>query len=415
MILSCFSGRRMPTMGSARLFTFLLLTQVFGQAQRMTQDALLMQYIERRIMLLEDRLEKCNQEMNKYVREFRDFRKEIIFRLDGLNIYKSEFKNEMEVLQSRIERVEKDIDYLEAQQPTQPCLEIDEKVAEQENQQEQKRTAKFRLSSDCDSLLTSIKSLKIVKRVGDAQGSWIKDPARDFQKIYFFSGTSSSSLVEFAGIRAFTESPGRLAPKRVVLPMAWQGTGHVAYNGFLYYHSNDTLNLIVKYHLRNGTVNDRMLLQGAGLIPAYQLSPYTFIDLAVDEQGLWAIHAEPEGHGVGTIMLTKIDQANLAVEHSWDTSCSSRGAEAAFMVCGTLYVVYNTHHGGRSHVQCIYDVTDMVSTAELPALYFPKRYSRHSMIHYNPRDRQLYAWDDGYQTIYKFITKKKPQNSPEFK
>ncbi|XP_051885392.1 olfactomedin-like protein 1 [Pristis pectinata] len=414
-MFSYVSGRRVLSMVSPRLLTFLLLTQVFGQAQRMTQDALLMQYIERRIMILEDRLEKCNQDMNKYVREFREFRKEIMFRLDGLNIYKSEFKNEVEVLGSRIERIEKDIDYLEAQQPTQPCLEIDEKLAEEEVQQEQKKKAKFRMSSDCDSLLTGIKSLKIVKKAGDVQGSWIKDPARDFQKIYFFSGTSGSSLMEFTGIKAFTESSRRQAPKRLTLPVAWQGTGHVAYNGFLYFHSNGTLNQIIKYNIRNETVSDRMLLQGAGRVPAYQLSPYTFIDLAVDEQGLWAIHAEPEDNGDGTIVVTKIDQGSLAVEHSWDTSCSSKGAEAAFMLCGTLYVVYNTHHGGRSHIQCLYDVTDVVTSAELPVLYFPKRYGRHSMIHYNPREQQLYAWDDGYQTIYKLITKKKLESSPAFK
>ncbi|XP_067850320.1 olfactomedin-like protein 3A [Heptranchias perlo] len=393
---------------SPRLLMFLVLTQTFGQAQRMSQDALLMQYIERRIMILEDRLEKCNQDMNKYVREFRDFRKEITVRLDGLNIYKTEFKNEVDLIGSRIERIERDIDYLEAQQPTQPCMEVDEKLVEEQIQQAEKKKAKLRMASDCDILLAGIKSLKIVKKVGQKQGSWIKDPARDVQKIYFLSGTSGNALSEFGSIKAFAESAGRQSGRKVVLPFSWQGTGHAAYNGSLYFHRNGTLNEIVKYNVRNKTVSDRMLLQGAGHAPAYQLSPYTFIDLAVDEQGLWAIHTEPEDGG--TIVITKIDHGSLAVEHSWDTLCSSKGAEAAFMICGTLYVVYNAHYGGRSQVQCLYDVTDVVTSADIPALYFPKRYGRHSMIHYNPREHQLYAWDDGYQTIYKFITKKKLEN-----
>ncbi|XP_043562305.1 olfactomedin-like protein 1 [Chiloscyllium plagiosum] len=397
-----------------RLLMFLFLTQSFGEAQRMTQDALLMQYIERRIMLLEDRLEKCNQDMNKYVREFRDFRKEITVRLDRLNIYKTEFKNEMEVAGSRIDRIEKDIDYLESLQPTQPCVEVDERLIEEQIQQaEEKRKAKLRMAADCDLLLIGIKSLKIVKKIGENQGSWIKDPSRDFQKIYILSGINGDVFTEFAGIKAFAESAGRKLAKRVTLPFAWQGTGHVVYNGYLYFHRNGTLNQIVKFDIRNGTVKDRMLLQGAGRVPAYQLSPYTFIDLAVDEQGLWSIHAEPDDRG-GTIIVTKIDHNNLAVEHSWDTSCSSKGAEAAFMICGTLYVVYNTHHGGRSHVQCLYDVTDVVTTADVPSLYFPKRYGKHSMIHYNPREHQLYAWDEGYQTIYKLITKKKLESRPSF-
>lgn len=37
---------------------------------------------------------------------------------------------------------------------------------------------------------------------------------------------------------------------------------------------------------------------------------------------------------------------------------------------------------------------------ESPVLFFPKRYTSHSSIHYHPGDQQLYAWDDGYQTIY---------------
>ncbi|XP_072129308.1 olfactomedin-like protein 1 [Mobula birostris] len=404
-------GRRLLGMLSPRLLTFLLLTQVLGRAQQMPHDAMLMQYIERRIMILEDRMEKCNQDMNKYVSEFRDFRKEIMLRLDRLNVYKSEFKNEVMDLGSRIERIEKDIDYLESQQPTQPCLEVDEKLAEKEIQQEQKRKTKFRMSADCDSLLTGIKSLKIVKRTGEVQGSWIKDPIRDFHKIYFFSGTSGDSLTEFAGIRSFTYRSRTQPPKTVTLPVAWQGTGHVAYDGYLYFHANGTLNQIVKYNVRNRTVSDRMLLLGAGQVPAYQLSPYTFIDLAVDEQGLWAVHAEPDSGGRGTIVVTKIDHGSLAVEHSWDTPCSSQGAEAAFMLCGTLYVVYNTEYGSRSHIQCLYDVTDVVTSTQLPVLYFPKRYGRHSMIHYNPREKQLYAWDDGYQTIYKLFTRRKLESS----
>ncbi|XP_059832140.1 olfactomedin-like protein 1 [Hypanus sabinus] len=405
-------GRRLPGMSSPRLLMFLLLTQVLGQAQRMTHDTMLMQYFERRIMVLEDRLEKRNQDMNKYVSEFREFRKEIMLRLDRLNIHKSEFKNEVEILGSRIERIEKDIDYLESQQPTQPCLEVDEKPAEEEIQKEQKRKTKFRMSAGCDTLLTGIKSLKIVKRTGEVQGSWIKDPIRDFHKIYLFSGTNGNSLTEFSGIKSFTVRSQKQPPKTVTLPVAWQGTGHIAYDGYLYFHANGTLNQIVKYNLRNGTISDRMLLQGAGQVPAYQLSPYTFIDLATDEEGVWAVHAEPESDGHGIIVLTKIDHVSLAVEHSWDTPCSSRGAEAAFVLCGTLYVVYNTKHGSRSHIQCLYDVTDVVTKADLPVLYFPKRYGRHSMIHYNPRDKQLYAWDGGYQTIYRLFTMRKLESSP---
>lgn len=45
-------------------------------------------------------------------------------------------------------------------------------------------------------------------------------------------------------------------------------------------------------------------------------------------------------------------------------------------------------------------------SSESPVMFFPKRYTSHSSIHYHPGDKQLYAWDDGYQTIYKVETRR---------
>lgn len=50
----------------------------------------------------------------------------------------------------------------------------------------------------------------------------------------------------------------------------------------------------------------------------------------------------------------------LAVESVWDTQCRSHDAEGAFLICGTLYVVYNTRYGGRSTIQCLYDIHDTI-------------------------------------------------------
>ncbi len=38
---------------------------------------------------------------------------------------------------------------------------------------------------DCSSEVVGIKSLKIVKKAGDANGSWMKDPTKGSAKIYF--------------------------------------------------------------------------------------------------------------------------------------------------------------------------------------------------------------------------------------
>ncbi|XP_036391598.1 olfactomedin-like protein 3A isoform X1 [Megalops cyprinoides] len=386
------------------LLAAFLLTQRMGYAQR--QEMVMMQYFEGRMNQLEDRLAKCDQDMQNYEQKLYDLSKEVRGRLEALNVFKAEVKSQVESAVMRVERVERELEYLETEGPKQPCVEIDETLLEQQvKEEQQKKKVQINLGTDCNMALSAVKSLKIVKRAGDANGSWLKDPSKGSGKVYFFSGSKNSTFLEFTSMKNFTEGNFSQAARRIQLPFPWQGTGHAVYNGFLYYHRADTANEILKVHIHNLTVNDRTLLQGAGRMPAYSLSPHTFIDLAVDELGLWAIHADSDFGG--NLVLTKLDKSSLGVEHTWDTPCKSRDAEGAFVICGTLYVVYNSRYGGRSTVQCLYDVYDTIHSEDTPLLFFPKRYATHSSMHYHPKEKLLYSWDEGYQTVYKLETKKK--------
>ena len=258
----------------------------------------------------------------------------------------------------------------------------------------------------CDNMLMGIKSLKIVKKTMDRDGSWMKDAVSDSPKVYVFIGSRNNTVWEFANIRAFMEDSTKPAPRKLILTHSWQGTGQVIYKGFLFFHSQGTPNEIIKYNLQKRIVEDRMLLfGGAGRALAYQHSPSTYIDLAVDEHGLWAIHSGP---GIRShLVLTKIEPDTLGVEHSWDTPCRSQDAEASFLLCGVLYVVYSSGGHGPHRITCVYDPLGTIMEENLPNLFFPRRPRSHSMIHYNPRDKHLYAWNDGNQMIYKLQTRRK--------
>lgn len=155
--------------------------------------------------------------------------------------------------------------------------------------------------------------------------------------------------------------------------------------------------LYIKVDLLNGTMVDSTLVPGAGRLPVYSLNPNTYLDLAVDELGLWVIHADPEYEG--NLVITKLDKgrhyphlcmyihlrvtcyilalcfspsASLAVEYTWDTQCRSQDAEGAFLICGTLYVVYNTRYGGRSTIQCLYDIHDTIHRSDYTHTVSPK-------------------------------------------
>ncbi|XP_061630274.1 olfactomedin-like protein 3 isoform X1 [Phyllopteryx taeniolatus] len=396
-------------MSDRLLFVLLLcfcLTMSSVKSQGSPQDAFIIQYLERRLSQIEERLNQCEQNTVSITQKTYDLSSEMRGHLSTLNAMRAEVRSHLESIAERVERVERELEYLENKMPAQSDIEMEEALLEQQIKAAEldqlKKRAQIKVENDCNVALSQIKSLKIVKKIGDNAGCWFKDPSDGSAKVYLLSGIRNDTLLEYASLQSFSEKIAVPQVKVVRLPFTWQGTGHVVYNGFLYYHRADTPNQILKVDLSNGTVVDSTLLPGAGRLPVYSLNTNTYLDMAVDELGLWVIHADPE-YG-GNLVLTKLDKGNLAVEYIWDTQCKSHDAEGAFIICGTLYVVYNTHYGGRSTVQCLYDIHDTIHSAESPVVFFPKRYTSHSSIHYDPGDKQLYAWDDGYQTIYKVET-----------
>lgn len=162
---------------------------------------------------------------------------------------------------------------------------------------------------------------------------------------------------------------------------------------------------VVKYDLMSGSVTDIAMFPLASVTPVYSLNPETVADLAADDEGLWLLFASSDSEP--NINLAKMDRATLDIEQIWDTRCPRENAEAAFVVCGTVYVVYNTRLPSHSRVQCVFDINDMVISEEAPLIYFPRRYGAHASLKYNPEERQLYGWDDGYQIIYRLTKKRK--------
>lgn len=353
---------------------------------------------------MEERLSQCEQNIVSVTQKSYDLSSDVRTSLSSISVLRSEVKTQVDGVSARVDRLERELEYLENKIPSQSDIEMEETLLEQQIKAAEldqlKKKARIQVQNDCSSALSHIKSVKIVKKVGGPIGSWFRDPTEGSEKVFLLSGIRNNSVLEFRSLQSFIE---RASPDRVLLlPVDWQGSGHVVYNGFLYCHKADTPNQILKVDLLNGSVVDSTLLPGAGRLPVYSLNPNTFLDMAVDELGLWVVHADPE-YG-GNLVITKLDKVSLAVEYTWDTQCKSRDAEGAFLICGTLYVVYNTRYGGRSTVQCLYDIHDTIHSNESPVMFFPKRYTSHSSIHYHPGDQQLYAWDDGYQTIYKVET-----------
>lgn len=244
-----------------------------------------------------------------------------------------------------------------------------------------------------------------MKRVGGAKGLWTKDPSSS--RVYVFNGTSGDTVHQFDSVREFSPSAGVSGGRLIRLPSDWTGTGGAVYDGYLYYvhQQTDTDIQLVRYDLVSGAVSDATLIPVESRAPVYELNPDTVADVAADGEGVWLLYAAGASHA--NINLAKLDRQTLDMEQLWDTGCPRDNAEAAFVICGTVYVVYNTRLASRSRVQCVFDVNEALVSEEAPLLYFPRRYGAHASLKYNPEEKQLYGWDDGYQIIYRLSLKRK--------
>ncbi|GAA6215658.1 olfactomedin-like protein 3A isoform X1 [Lates japonicus] len=370
------------------------------------QHQALIDYLERRLLAIEDRISLWHEQTTRYASELRELKQQMVSQLETLDKEKEALRMNLDGVGTRVDRVERELDYLETQNGAQPCVDVDDKLIEQQvTLVKEKQKAKYSKLSDCSDMISSIKAMKILKRVGGPKGVWSKDTGRGSGKVYIFNGTDDDTIHEFSSVQDFARSLGLSLAKTIKLPSAWKGTGHVVYDNHAYYINQVDEITVVKYDMKNNSVTDSAVFPVQDHVPVYSLTPETVMDLAVDEEGLWAIYSTRQNDR--HISLAKMDTNLLDIEQMWDTNCPRENAEAAFVICGTLYVVYNTKQPGRSRVQCVFDVNDMVTNEEAPLVYFPKRYGAHSSLKYNPQEQLLYAWDDGYQILYKLIMKKK--------
>ncbi|KAG7519224.1 hypothetical protein JOB18_004250 [Solea senegalensis] len=358
-----------------------------------------------------------HEESRRYHTELKDFKKLTTETMDGLRTEHSVLFKDLEGAAVQMDRVEREMDNVETQTSPRACANKADKVVEQgvwgleesrgeEEEEEEDWEELHSEVSDCVEIISGIRSVKILKRLGSPKGMWTRDPRSS--RVYVFNGTSGDVIYQFDSVQDFSRSSGvEEGSKQIQLPFSWIGPGSAVFNSCLYYLKQEAGAdmQVVKYDLLSGSVTDTAMFPVDSHATVYNLNPEIVADLAVDDEGLWLLYANSDSEP--NINLAKMDPATLDIEEIWDTRCPREHAEAAFVVCGTVYVVYNTRLPSRSRVQCVFDVNDMVISEEAPLLYFPRRYGAHASLKYNPEEKQLYGWDDGYQIIYRLTMKRK--------
>ncbi|MEQ2202709.1 hypothetical protein XENOCAPTIV_013025, partial [Xenoophorus captivus] len=102
-----------------------------------------------------------------------------------------------------------------------------------------------------------------------------------------------------------------------------------------------------------------------------------------------------------------VNPYTLRFEGTWATGFDKRGASNAFMACGVLYAVRSVFQDdegqadSRASSNMVVYAYDTSRGQELPVqIPFPNPYQYISSIDYNPRDNQLYVWNNYYMLRY---------------
>ncbi|XP_062993043.1 adhesion G protein-coupled receptor L2 isoform X3 [Elgaria multicarinata webbii] len=232
-------------------------------------------------------------------------------------------------------------------------------------------------------------------------GAWCKDPLQAADKIYFMPWTPyrTDTLIEYASLEDFQNGRQQTTYK---LPNRVDGTGFVVYDGAVFFNKERTRN-IVKFDLRTRIKSGEAIINYANY---HDTSPYrwggkTDIDLAVDENGLWVIYATEQNNGM--IVISQLNPYTLRFEATWETTYDKRAASNAFMICGVLYVVRSVYQDnesetGKNAIDYIYNTR--LSRGEYVDVPFPNMYHYIAAVDYNPRDNQLYVWNNNFILRY---------------
>ncbi|XP_040216551.1 adhesion G protein-coupled receptor L2 isoform X19 [Rana temporaria] len=253
----------------------------------------------------------------------------------------------------------------------------------------------------CPGVLKTVVDSPYIYEAEQKAGAWCKDPLQAADKIYFMPWTPyrTDTLMEFASLQDFQNFRQTTTYK---LPNRVDGTGFVVYDGAVFFNKERTRN-IVKFDLRTRIKSGEAIINYANY---HDTSPYrwggkTDIDLAVDENGLWVIYATEQNNGM--IVISQLNPYTLRFEATFETSYDKRAASNAFMICGVLYVVRSVYQDnesetGKNAIDYIFNTK--LNRGEPVDIPFPNQYQYIAAVDYNPRDNQLYVWNNNFILRY---------------
>lgn len=247
-------------------------------------------------------------------------------------------------------------------------------------------------------------------------GAWGRDPkpAEGKENWYWMvpltSGNKFSNYVRLYSSLSFL-FVGKSIPGNILIHSSnpttntIQGPNVVLYGDALYYNCYNQ-DAVCRFNLTTKAVTNAQLPKGtrfnskSNFCQLDECYPFTDLDLATDESGVWVIYTTNQDFG--NLVLSKVEEGQPPVlGQTWHTSVFKQSVTNTFMVCGVLYA---TRYISREVEEVFYSFDTTTGAEKFNiGIFISKMSPNIYSLNYSPVDRMLYAYCDSNLVSYKVL------------
>lgn len=128
--------------------------------------------------------------------------------------------------------------------------------------------------------------------------------------------------------------------------------------------------------------------------------PFTDLDLATDESGVWVVYTTTQDHG--NLVLSKVEESEPPkLSRTWRTSVYKRSVTNTFMACGILYA---TRFVSKNTEEIFYSFDTTTGKENFKVGIFINKVSSDILsLNYSPVDQMLHVYSDAQMLSYKVL------------
>ncbi|CAL8262594.1 unnamed protein product [Merluccius merluccius] len=248
-------------------------------------------------------------------------------------------------------------------------------------------------------------------------GAWGRDPkpAVGKEKWYWLVILTSSNVYSHYVRRYTTLSSlilGVSTPGNVLISPSnpttntIQGPNVVLYREALYYNCYNRL-AICRFNLTAKTVQSTELPKGTrfnskgNFCHLEACYPYTDMDLATDESGVWVVYTTAQD--LGNLVLSQVEGEGEepTLGTTWRTSVYKTAVTNTFVACGVLYA---TRYISKDVEEIFYSLDTVTGVERYDVgIYIAKMAGHIYSLNYSPVDQMLHAYGEAFMTSYKVV------------